>query len=149
MVQCHAMDCTYCYYYCILRVIRYYLTGGLKMTQKIIIVGGVAGGATVAAQIRRQDKTSKVILFDRGNHISFSNCGMPYYIGEVVENRDDLLVEAEAFAEKYGVTVHPNAEVTAIHRSEKQIQYTNRDGVHAETRSEERRVGKECTTQWR
>src|SRR5690625_8017691 len=111
------------------------------MTQKIIIVGGV-GGATVAAQIRRQDKTSEVILLDKGNHISFSNCGMPYYIGEVVENRDDLLVDAEAFAEKYGVTVHPNAEVTAIHRSEKQIQYTNRDGV----RSEERRVGKECRT---
>jgi len=103
------------------------------MTQKIIIVGGVGGDATVAAQIRRQDRTSEVILFDKGNHISFSNCGMPYYIGEVVENREDLLVEAEAFAEKYGVIVRTNAEVTAIHRSKKQIQYKDHDGVHTET----------------
>jgi len=103
------------------------------MTQKIIIVGGVGGGATVAAQIRRQDKTSEVILFDKGKHISFSNCGMPYYIGKVVENREDLLVKAENFAEKYGVTVRPNSEVTAINRSEKQIQYKNYDGVHTET----------------
>src|SRR5699024_5276280 len=61
------------------------------------------------------------------------NCGMPYYIGKVVENREDLLVKAENFAEKYGVTVRPNSEVTAINRSEKQIQYKNYDGVHTET----------------
>lgn len=102
------------------------------MTRKIVIVGGVGGGATVAAQIRRQDKDSQVILFDKGNHIAFSNCGMPYYIGEVVRNRDDLLVETDAFAKKYGVTVHANTEVIAIHRSKKQIQYKNNDGVYTE-----------------
>lgn len=100
------------------------------MTQKIIIVGG---GATVAAQIRRHDKASEVILFDSGDHISFSNCGMPYYIGEVVENRDDLLIETKSFADKYGITVRSNAEVTAIHRSVKQIYYRNCDGEHIET----------------
>ena len=103
------------------------------MKQKIIIVGGVAGGATVAAQIRRQDKHSDIIIFDRGDHIAFSNCGLPYYIGEIVKNRDDLLFPTGAFEEKYDVEIRVNSEVTAINREKKHIQYKNTSGIHEET----------------
>lgn len=56
------------------------------MARKIVIVGGVGGGATVAAQLRRQDKDAEILLIDKGEHIAFSNCGMPYYIGGAVKN---------------------------------------------------------------
>ncbi len=102
------------------------------MQEKIVIVGAVGGGATVAAQIRRQDNASEVILLDKGEHISFSNCGMPYYLGETVGKREDLLVDTDRFAEKYGVTVHTEAEVTAIDRNRKQIQYSK----NGETRTQ-------------
>ncbi|GAB3807835.1 CoA-disulfide reductase [Virgibacillus kimchii] len=91
------------------------------MARKILIVGGVGGGATVAAQLRREDKESEIILFDKGSHISFSNCGMPYYIGEVVEERKHLLFPEEKFSGKYHVDVRTNTEVIAIDRKKKQI----------------------------
>ncbi|MBP1970642.1 NADPH-dependent 2,4-dienoyl-CoA reductase/sulfur reductase-like enzyme [Virgibacillus natechei] len=103
------------------------------MGQKIIIVGGVGGGATVAAQIRRKDKESQIIIFDKGDHIAFSNCGMPYYIGEVVKERDDLLVPTDTFIDKYDVTIRTNCEVTGINRSTKQIHYKSDAGTYEET----------------
>ncbi|WP_164670066.1 CoA-disulfide reductase [Virgibacillus doumboii] len=103
------------------------------MSKKIVIVGGVGGGATVAAQIRRLDKEAEVILFDKGNYIAFSNCGMPYYIGGVVDERDDLLVNKNKFAEKYGVTVKTNSEVVSIDRGQKQIHYKNENGSQYES----------------
>lgn len=60
---------------------------------KIIIVGGVAGGATTAARLRRLDENAEIILFERGNHISFANCGLPYYIGDVIKEREELLLQ--------------------------------------------------------
>ncbi|WP_249872614.1 CoA-disulfide reductase [Oceanobacillus saliphilus] len=93
------------------------------MPQKIIIVGGVGGGATVAAQIRRTDKDSEILLFEKCGYISFANCGMPYHIGGTVEKRDTLLYPVEKFAEKYQVHVHTNTEVTSINREHKTIQY--------------------------
>ncbi|UJL47279.1 CoA-disulfide reductase [Virgibacillus sp. NKC19-16] len=103
------------------------------MAQKILIVGGVGGGATVAAQIRRNDKESEIIMFDKGDHISFSNCGMPYYIGKVVESRDDLLIPASTFSEKYDVTIRTGSEVTSIDRQNKQIQVRNESDIYKET----------------
>ncbi|PAV28088.1 CoA-disulfide reductase [Virgibacillus profundi] len=103
------------------------------MTQKVVIVGGVGGGATVAAQIRRNDKDSEVIIFDKGNHISFSNCGMPYYIGGTVEERDNLLIPTDKFMEKYDVDVRVNSEVIAIDRNQKLIQYSTASGIKEET----------------
>ena len=61
--------------------------------KKILIVGGVAGGATVAARLRRLDETANIIMFERGEYISFANCGLPYYIGQVITERDALLVQ--------------------------------------------------------
>ncbi|OZU87717.1 CoA-disulfide reductase [Virgibacillus indicus] len=103
------------------------------MAQKIVIIGGVGGGATAAAQIRRNDKQSEVILFDKGSHISFSNCGMPYYIGGAVEERDDLLISADRFREKYKVDVRTNSEVISINRKKKSIQYKMESEIHEET----------------
>ena len=59
---------------------------------RYIIVGGVAGGATAAARIRRLDEKADILLFERGEHISFANCGLPYYIGGVIKERDRLFV---------------------------------------------------------
>ena len=60
---------------------------------KIIIIGGVAGGATTAARIRRVDETAEIILLEKGKHISYANCGLPYYIGGVIEEREKLFVQ--------------------------------------------------------
>ena len=100
---------------------------------KIVIVGGVGGGATVAAQIRRNDKESEIILFDKGSHISFSNCGMPYYIGGAVENRDDLLFPADKFESKYNVDVRTGSEVISINRKNKSVQFKQENVILEET----------------
>ncbi|WP_099157642.1 CoA-disulfide reductase [Virgibacillus ndiopensis] len=98
------------------------------MAKKVIIVGGVGGGSTVASQIRRLDQDSEIILFDKGAHIAFSNCGMPYFIGETVKERDDLLRDTESFAKKYAIDVRINTEVIAIDRSNKTVTYKNGAG---------------------
>jgi NADPH-dependent 2,4-dienoyl-CoA reductase/sulfur reductase-like enzyme len=103
------------------------------MAQKILIVGGVGGGATAAAQIRRYDKESSIIIFDKGPEVSFSNCGMPYYIGNVVENRDDILFSEEKFSEQYDVTVRTNTEVTAIQRKNKKVTCTTSSETYEES----------------
>ncbi|MDF2533654.1 MAG: pyridine nucleotide-disulfide oxidoreductase family protein [Clostridia bacterium] len=63
------------------------------MSKKVIIVGGVAGGASAAARLRRLDENAEIIMFERDEHISFANCGLPYYIGETIKDRDKLLVQ--------------------------------------------------------
>lgn len=93
------------------------------MSLKLLIIGGVAGGATAAARARRLNERARIILFERGEHISFANCGLPYYIGGVIEKRDDLLVTTrEAFMERYDIDVRIFSEVVAIHRDKKQVE---------------------------
>ena len=65
------------------------------MGLKVIIVGGVAGGATAAARLRRMNEDAEIILFEKGDYISYANCGLPYYIGEVIKKKDDLLVRVQ------------------------------------------------------
>ncbi|WP_174615913.1 CoA-disulfide reductase [Virgibacillus ihumii] len=103
------------------------------MSGKIVIVGGVGGGSTVTSQIRRMDKHAEIILFDKGSHIGFSNCGMPYYIGGVIEKRDKLLVSTEKFIDKFGADVRTNSEVLAINRDDKKITYEDPSGKHEES----------------
>ncbi|WP_042225044.1 CoA-disulfide reductase [Oceanobacillus manasiensis] len=93
------------------------------MKQRIVIVGGVGGGATVAAQIRRTDKEAEIHLFEKGSYVSFSNCGMPYYLGGVLDSREDILYPAEEFEEKFSLHVHTETEVTKIAREQKQITF--------------------------
>jgi len=104
----------------------------MSRPKRIIIVGGVGGGATVAAQIRRQDQDSKILLFDRGDHIAFSNCGLPYYLGNI-SDRNELLTDTDDFERKYHVSVKTNTEVTFIDRSNKQIHYENSGETHVQS----------------
>jgi len=101
-------------------------TAGKFMTTKLIIVGGVAGGATAAARARRLEEKAQIILFERGEYISFANCGLPYYIGGTIKKRDNLLVAtAEFFSERYAVDVRIFSEVTAIDPAAKQVSVTD------------------------
>jgi NADPH-dependent 2,4-dienoyl-CoA reductase/sulfur reductase-like enzyme/rhodanese-related sulfurtransferase len=93
---------------------------------KVLIVGGVAGGAGAAARLRRLDENMEIVLIERGQHISFANCGLPYYIGEVITEKEKLLVQTEAgFSKRFKVDVRVNQEVTRIDREVKQIEVLN------------------------
>ena len=90
------------------------------MATRLVIVGGVAGGATAAARARRVDENAEITLFERGAYISFANCGLPYYIGHVIKNRDNLLLTTpEVFKQRYRIDVRVMSEVTAIDRQNK------------------------------
>lgn len=89
---------------------------------KYIIVGAVAGGASTAARIRRLDEHAEIIIFEKGEYISFANCGLPYYIGEVIKDRNKLFVQtAAAFNQRFNIDVRVQTEVTAINPSAKTI----------------------------
>ena len=93
---------------------------------KLIIVGGVAGGATAAARARRLNEFAEIILFERGDYISFANCGLPYYIGETIRDRDKLMVTTpEALKKRYRIDVRTGAEVLSIDREAKQLHVRN------------------------
>ncbi len=90
---------------------------------RILIIGGVAGGATTAARLRRIDEKSEIILFERGEHISYANCGLPYYIGGVISERSNLFLQTpEGFKAKFNIDVRVNTEVTAIDRKNKEVE---------------------------
>ena len=92
------------------------------MSKKIVIIGGVAGGATAAARLRRLDEQSHIVLFERGEHISFANCGLPYYIGEVIQNRQKLLVQTVAgMSKKFALDIRNLTEIIAINREHKTV----------------------------
>lgn len=93
---------------------------------KVIIVGGVAGGATTAARLRRLNEKAEIILIERGNFISFANCGLPYYIGDVIKNKKDLLLQTpESFNRRFNIDVRIKQEVTKIDRKEKCVVIRN------------------------
>ncbi len=89
---------------------------------KYLIIGGVAGGASAAARLRRLDENAEIILFERGKYISYANCGLPYYLGGVITERKMLLVqEARAFAQRFNVDVRVASEVISIDPERKQV----------------------------
>ena len=89
---------------------------------KILIIGGVAGGASAAARARRLSETAEIIMFERGSYVSFANCGLPYHIAGEIEERDQLLLQTpESFLQRFNVDVRVTQEVTAINRSEKTV----------------------------
>ena len=96
---------------------------------KYLIVGGVAGGATAAARIRRNTEQAEIILFEKGQYISYANCGLPYYIGGVIEERDRLFVQTpEAFGKRFNIDVRVNSEVTRIEADKKLVHVCTSDG---------------------
>jgi NADPH-dependent 2,4-dienoyl-CoA reductase/sulfur reductase-like enzyme/peroxiredoxin family protein/rhodanese-related sulfurtransferase/TusA-related sulfurtransferase len=106
------------------------------MAKRVLIVGGVAGGASTAARLRRMDETAEIIMFEKGEYISFANCGLPYYIGETIEDRDALLLQTpEAFNARFGVDVRVKNEVIAINKEAKTIDVKSLDTGNTYTES--------------
>lgn len=96
---------------------------------KYLIIGGVAGGATAAARLRRIDEAAEIILFDKGDYISYANCGLPYYIGDVISDRSKLFVQTpESFGKRFNVDVRIRSEVTAIDPAGKKVEVIGSDG---------------------
>lgn len=92
------------------------------MSKKVIIVGGVAGGASTAARLRRLDESIEIIMFERGEYISFANCGLPYYIGGAIKNREALLVQTpEAMKNRFNIDVRVQEEVIGIDKEAKTV----------------------------
>ncbi|RUT73648.1 CoA-disulfide reductase [Ancylomarina longa] len=90
---------------------------------KYLIVGGVAGGATTAARLRRMDEHAEIIMFERGEHISYANCGLPYYVGGIIQDRENLLVQTpESFYNRLNVDVRIYNEVIRIDRENKLVE---------------------------
>ena len=93
---------------------------------KVVIVGGVAGGATAAARIRRLDEQAEIMVFERSGYISYANCGLPYYIGDVITNPKELTLQTpESFFSRFRVMMKVRHEVTAIHPDQKTVSVTN------------------------
>lgn len=103
--------------------------------KKILIVGGVAGGASTATRLRRLDETSEIIMFEKGEYISFANCGLPYYIGDVIQNRDSLILQTpEKIKKRFNIDVRNNSEVIAVDSINKNVSVKKINGeVYTET----------------
>lgn len=99
------------------------------MKKKVLIVGGVAGGASAAARLRRLDEEVEIIMFERDEYISFANCGLPYYIGETIEDRDELLIQTpESMKDRFNIDVRVFSEVTSVNSKEKKVTVKKRSG---------------------
>ena len=93
---------------------------------KVIIVGGVAGGASAAARIRRLDENAEILVFERSGYVSYANCGLPYYIGGVITDREKLTLQTpESFYKRFQIQVKVHHEVTALHPERKTVTVKN------------------------
>ena len=97
---------------------------------KHVIIGGVAGGATAAARIRRADENAEIVLVEKGKYISYANCGLPYYIGGVIKSRDKLFVQTpEAFSRRFNVDVRTRHEALSIDTERHEVSIRRADGT--------------------
>ena len=100
------------------------------MSKKIVVVGGVAGGASTAARVRRLDEHAQVVMFEKGPHVSFSNCSLPFHLSGIVENSNRLvLMNPVEFKKKYNIDARIQSEVVKINRTQKNNyskKYSNR-----------------------
>ena len=89
---------------------------------KVVIVGGVAGGASAAARIRRLDEHAQIVMIERSGYMSYANCGLPYYVGGVIVDRDELTLQTpESFWDRFRIDARVRQEVTAIDPAEKTV----------------------------
>lgn len=96
------------------------------MSRKVVIIGGVAGGASTAARLRRNDESIEIIMFEKGQYISFANCGLPYHIGGSIQERENLLLQTpEAFNQRFNVDVRVMNEVLSIDKENKSVKVKN------------------------
>lgn len=105
------------------------------MSKKVLIIGGVAGGATAATRLRRLDEDAEIIVFERDEYISFANCGLPYYIGENIKEREKLIVNTpETISSKYNIDIRINSEVISIDTNSKKAKINSKDrGIYEES----------------
>ncbi|MFL0266903.1 CoA-disulfide reductase [Candidatus Clostridium radicumherbarum] len=105
------------------------------MSKKILIVGGVAGGASAAARLRRLDESAEIVMFERDEYISFANCGLPYYIGETIKDRDKLLVQTpEGMHDRFNIDVRINSEIIGVDPSKKTVKVNSKvKGIYEES----------------
>jgi NADPH-dependent 2,4-dienoyl-CoA reductase/sulfur reductase-like enzyme/rhodanese-related sulfurtransferase len=98
----------------------------MSHVKKVIIVGGVAGGASCATRLRRMDEFAQITLYDRGPFVSFANCGLPYHVGDVIPQESSLLLASpELFQKRFNIQVKTHHEVTAIHREQRTVTVKN------------------------
>ncbi|HQG38716.1 MAG TPA: FAD-dependent oxidoreductase, partial [Chitinophagales bacterium] len=98
----------------------------MEKKNKYIIIGAVAGGASTAARLRRLEEHADILIFEKGAYISYANCGLPYYIGNVIEDRNKLFVQtAQSFKERFNIDVRIQTEVISINPELKQITAKN------------------------
>lgn len=98
------------------------------MVKKVLIIGGVAGGASAAARLRRLDENIEIVMFERDEYISFANCGLPYYIGETIKERDKLLVQTpEAMKARFNIDVRINSEVVSVNAESKTVKVNSKE----------------------
>lgn len=109
------------------------------MPRRVLIVGGVAGGASCAARLRRLDETLEILLFDRGPHVSFANCGLPYFVGNVIADEGRLLVASrELFRQRFAIEVHTRHEVVSIDRTRQVLRVRDLEAPGGPAEREER-----------
>ena len=95
---------------------------------KVVIIGGVAGGATAAARLRRLDEKAEITIFERSGYISYANCGLPYYVGGVIQNKKELTLQSpEGFRNRFRIRVNVHHEATEIHPDRKTVTVRNLD----------------------
>lgn len=93
---------------------------------KVVIVGGVAGGATAAARIRRLDENAEIVVFEKSGFVSYANCGLPYFIGDVITDQEELTLQTpESFRDRFRISVKTNHEVTGVYPDEKTVMVRN------------------------
>lgn len=103
------------------------------MSKKVVIIGGVAGGASAAARLRRLDENMEIVLFERGEYISFANCGLPYYIGGTITDREKLLVQTEeGMEQRFNIDIRTKSEVTKINREAKEVEVVSNGKTYKE-----------------
>ena len=97
--------------------------------KKVLIVGGVAGGASTATRLRRLDENLEIIIFEKGEYVSFANCGLPYHIGNVIQNRESLLVQTpESLKARFNLDVRVNSEVIEVNGGDKKVKVKTKNG---------------------
>lgn len=111
------------------------------MPLKVLVVGGVAGGASAAARLRRLDETAEIIVFEKGEYISYANCGLPYYIGEVIKKKERLIVQTpENMRKRFNIDIRVNSEVISIDRKSKTVEVLDRSNNRIYTESYDRLI---------
>jgi len=97
--------------------------------KKVLIVGGVAGGASTATRLRRLDENLEIVIFEKGEYVSFANCGLPYYIGDIIQNRESLLVQTpESLKARFNLDVRVNSEVIEVNGGDKKVKVKTKNG---------------------